>query len=113
MVSEFRVAYTEADFIVEKPVVVNDYFRTELDLVLKEGAVDTSEYVVCEKFIYLVLKEVWKSSREHLLLWSHPPLSYDQVLSGVPDYVVAKRSPLGRVVLENSYCIGSGTSLCI
>ncbi len=105
VISEFQVVYTESDFIVEKPVRVDDYFRAELNLVLQEGAVDTSEYAICEKFIYPVLKEVWKSYREQLLLWSHPALAYDQVLSGVPDYVIAKRSPLGRVVFEKPYCI--------
>lgn len=105
VVSEFRIVYTESDFIVEKPVRVDDYFRAELSLVLQEGAVDTSEYAVCEKFIYPVLKEVWKSYREQLLLWSHPALTYDQALSGVPDYVIAQRSPLGRVVFEKPYCV--------
>ena len=105
VVSEFRIVYTESDFIIEKPVQVDDYFRAELNLILQEGAVDISEYAICEKFIYPVLKEVWKSYREQLLLWSHPALTYDQALSGVPDYVVAQRSPLGRVVFEKPYCI--------
>lgn len=105
VVQEFQIVYTEADFIVEPPTRVSETFRSELSLVLQEGAIDTSEYAICEKFIYPILKEVWKNYREHLLLWSHPTLVYDQSLSGVPDYVIAKRSPLGRVVFEQPYCI--------
>ncbi len=105
VVQEFQIVYTEADFVVESPVQVSESFRAELALVLQEGAIDTSEYAICEKFIYPILKEVWKTYREHLLLWSHPTLVYDQSLSGVPDYVIAKKSPLGRVVFEKPYCI--------
>ena len=105
VVSEFQIVYEEANFVAEKQTPVDERFQSELNLVLQEGAVDTSEYAACEKFIYPVLKEVWKPYREHLLLWSHPALTYDQTLSGVPDYVIAKRSPLGRVVFEKPYCI--------
>jgi len=104
-VQEFQIVYTEADFVVESPIQVSESFRSELSLVLQEGAIDTSEYAICEKFIYPILKEVWKTYREHLLLWSHPTLVYDQSLSGVSDYVIAKKSPLGRVVFEKPYCI--------
>jgi hypothetical protein len=105
VVREFQVVYSEANFIVEQPVEISDYFRAELALVIQEGAVDTSEYAICEKFIYPILKEVWKSYRHQLLLWSHPTLAYDQTLSGIPDYVIAKKSPLGRVVFEKPYCV--------
>ena len=72
VVQEFQIVYTEADFVVESPIQVSESFRSELSLVLQEGAIDTSEYAICEKFIYPILKEVWKTYREHLLLWSHP-----------------------------------------
>ena len=65
VVQDFQIVYSESDFIVEQPVQVNDYFRSELELVMQEGAVDTSEYAVCEKYIYPILKEVWKAYREH------------------------------------------------
>lgn len=77
VVSEFSIVYEESNFIVEKTTQVDERFQSELNLVLQEGAVDTSEYAVCEKFIYPVLKEVWKNYREQLLLWSHPALTYD------------------------------------
>jgi hypothetical protein len=105
VVQDFNIVYTEANFVVRQAVQISDYFQAELDLVMQEGAVDISEYAICEKYIYPILKEVWKSYREYLLLWSHPSLVYDQTLSGVPDYVVAKKSPLGRVVFEKPYCV--------
>ena len=49
--------------------------------------------------------EVWLTYRDKLLLWSHQPLNFDEQLSGVPDYIVAKRSPRGKVILEHPYLI--------
>jgi hypothetical protein len=42
---------------------------------------------------------------QKFLIWSHQPLNYDENLSGVPDYVVAQRSPRGKVILEKPYII--------
>lgn len=52
---------------------------------------------------YPVLKEVWKRYRSNFVLWSHQSLIYDQNLSGFPEYILAKRSPLGKVVFEKPY----------
>ena len=45
--------------------------------------------------IYPVLKEVWKTYRSKLTLWSHETLVYDEDLSGVLDYTVTQRIPSG------------------
>src|SRR5207249_6154452 len=61
---------------------------------------------VCENLIYPILREVWKSSYlDDLQIWSHLPLYYDEDLSGTPDYIVARQSPLGHVVMEEPYLL--------
>jgi hypothetical protein len=79
---------------------ISEYFKAALELVLKEGVVDNSEYAVCENLIYPILKEVWKLYKDELLLWSHQPLYWNEKLSRVPDYIVAKRLSLGKVVFD-------------
>jgi hypothetical protein len=74
-----------------------------LDLLFTDGVVDNSEDAICENLIYPVLKEVWKSYRHQLTLWSHQALTYDEDVSGVPDYIVTKRSPLGTIVFDKPY----------
>ena len=69
-------------------------------ITLSDVAYDGSEYAACETLIYPLLREVWKSYRETLTLWSHQPLTYDAELSGTPDYMVARRSPLGPIVFD-------------
>jgi len=58
---------------------------------------------VCENLIYPVIKEVWKSYYSKFVLWSHRSLTYDLNLSGFPEYILAKRSPLGKFVFEKPY----------
>ena len=70
---------------------------------MREGVVDNSEFAVCENLIYPVLKEVWKHYYSGFVLWSHQSLTCDQYLSGFPEYILAKRSSLGKVVFEQPY----------
>ena len=39
------------------------------------------------------------------MLWSHHPLEGSDELSGISDYLIAKRSPLGKIVFEQPYFI--------
>ncbi|GAX39550.1 hypothetical protein NIES4075_05060 [Tolypothrix sp. NIES-4075] len=60
VLKEFQVFYTEANFILEIAFNVSNYFREDLELVMREGVVDNSEFAICENLIYPVIKEVWK-----------------------------------------------------
>ena len=40
---------------------------------------------------------------EIFALWSHKPLEYDSNLSGIPDYLISKRSGLGKIIFEVPY----------
>ena len=84
---------------------VSDYFREDLQTVMREGVVYNSEFAICENLIYPVLKEVWKRYSSKFTLWSHQSLNYDEKLSGFPEYILAKRSPLGKVVFDKPYLI--------
>jgi hypothetical protein len=68
VVKEFQTKYTEADFIDEIEFNIPDYFREDLQTVMREGVVDNSEFAICENLIYPVLKEVWKCYRSKFLL---------------------------------------------
>jgi len=105
VLKEFQVFYTEANFIVETAFNVSNYFREDLELVMREGVVDNSEFAICENLIYPVLKEVWKQYLNNFILWSHQALTFDNKLSGFPEYILAKKSPLGKVVFDKPYFI--------
>lgn len=105
VVKEFQVIYTESDFISETPFNIPDYFREDLQMVMREGVVDNSEFAICENLIYPVLKEIWKRYSSKFILWSHQSLTYNDNLSGFPEYILAKRSPLGKVVFDKPYLL--------
>ncbi|MEO1211618.1 MAG: hypothetical protein AAFX78_19110 [Cyanobacteria bacterium J06638_20] len=102
---EFEVVYTEASFIEGVPFVVSDYFRQDLQLMMDEAVVDNSEYAICENLVYPILKEVWKQYRRNFILWSHEFLNCDAQLSGFPEYILARRSPLGKIVFDKPYFV--------
>lgn len=103
VIKQFNLTYREENFIVPAEATPREAFRAEIEFSLREVVVDNSEYAICENFIYPILKEVWKNHKEKLMLWSHRPLNYDEQLSGVPDYIVAQRSPQGKVVFDRPY----------
>ncbi len=105
VLKEFQVIYTEANFIVETAFNVSNYFREDLELVMREGVVDNSESAICENLIYPVIKEVWKQYLNNFILWSHQALTFDNRLTGFPEYILAKKSHLGKVVFDKPYFI--------
>lgn len=105
VLQKFSLTYTEDKYVEEKDFEIDSYFLTRFNLILKEGVVFNSEYAICENIITPILREIWLKYLEKLMLWSHQPLTYDEQLSGIPDYIVAKRSPRGKIILEKPYLI--------
>ena len=104
-VKELQVIYTDANFVTPAMFHVSEYFQQDLEYVKREGVVNNSEFAICENLIYPILKEVWKTYSSKFTLWSHQILTYDDVLSGYPEYVLARRSPLGKVVFDKPYLL--------
>lgn len=100
---KFQIKYVQDNYITEVEFPVKNSFKEELDLLFNDGVIDNSEDAICENLIYPVLKEVWKFYRSKMTLWSHQSLAYDEDLSGVPDYIVTKRSSLGTIIFDKPY----------
>jgi hypothetical protein len=105
VLKSFPLSYQEKDFVQNIVFECDEYFISRLNTVVQEGIVFNSEYAICENIISPILTEVWRAYIQDFLIWSHQPLSYDENLSDVPDYVVAQRSPRGKIVLEKPYVI--------
>ena len=103
VIKKFQIKYIQANFMLEVEFPIKELFKEELDLLFTDGVIDNSENAICENLIYPVLKEVWKIYRRELTLWSHETLAYDEDLSGVPDYTVTQRNPLGTIVFDKPY----------
>lgn len=105
VLQKYLLTYREESFVSAMPTTEAPLrLREEIDFTLREMTFNNSENAVCESLIFPVLKEVWRESfTGTLALWSHQALRYDKVLSGVPDYIISRRSPLGKVVFESPF----------
>lgn len=105
VLKEFQITYIEANFIIQTEFNISEYFREDLEIVKQDNVVNNSEYAICEYIIVPILKEVWKQYRKNFILWSHPALNCDANLNGFPEYILAKRSPLGKLVFDKPYFV--------
>jgi hypothetical protein len=99
----YKIHCQRAGFITPVAAKLSEYFRSELTFTLEEVPFDGSEYAASETLIYPLLREVWKPFHASLTLWSHESIRYDDDLCGTPDYMVARRSPLGAFILDAPY----------
>lgn len=81
-----------------KQVPVPEILAEELNFNMTQMPYKVSEASICEMIIFPILKSVWKNFTEKLLLWSHKGIGKESENSGIPDYIIAKRSHLGRVM---------------
>lgn len=104
VLKEFQVTYTESNFMGESEFNVSAYFREDLQTVMREGVINNS-FAICENLIYPILKKVWKCYSSNFILWGHHSLNSDEKLTGFPEYILAKKSPLGKIVFDKPYFI--------
>ncbi|NJM49345.1 MAG: hypothetical protein HC860_26820 [Alkalinema sp. RU_4_3] len=96
----YQVRYVEKDFITICPKPLPEYFVQEFEFNRTNFDVFGSEASRCEAVIYPILREACKSFIHEYSLWSHKSIAADPILTGTPDYIVAKRSQLGKNVLD-------------
>ena len=94
------ISQRESTPIPEKKITLSQSLLDTLAFNIEETAYNVSEAAICEAIIFPILCEVWKNCRKNLFLWSHKSLSKKAKNSGIPDYIIAKRSPLGKEVMD-------------
>jgi hypothetical protein len=100
-----QVTEVREAFVVPLPLPVPDYFRADLETTQELFDVDCSEWAVCENLLYPVFRQVAKGYADVLGVWSHVSLYNGEELVGVPDYIIGKRSPLSKRVMEIPFAL--------
>jgi hypothetical protein len=96
----FKIRHVENDFIeTENTVGPSEQFLQEFEFNREYIDILTSEGARCEAIIFPVLREVYKGYADYYALWIKKPITYDDVLSGTPDYFISTRSELGKLVV--------------
>lgn len=98
----YQITYTEAEFLNSTPKPPSTTFLQEFEFTHTHFDIFTSEASRCEAVIYPLLRDVCKQFVADYALWSHKSIAVatDSRLSGTPDYIIARRSKLGKNVLE-------------
>ena len=96
----FGIRYSENDFFsVEAPLSPSDQFLQEFEFTRQHINIFGSDAARCEAVIFPVLREVYKGYAEHYALWIKESIAYDETLSGTPDYLIATKSELGKLIV--------------
>lgn len=96
----YSIRYQESNFVMASPATIPENFLSEFEFNIKNLDVFSSEGSRCEFVILPVLREAYKNHVEQFVLWVQKPIRYDKILNGIPDYMVSKRSKLGKTILE-------------
>lgn len=95
----FQLSVKRESFLEQiPPVPMPIALKEELDYIMKNYPYSVSEAAIRETILFPILKEVWKKFDDTLMLWANKSISYNKELGGVPDYIIAKQSHLGKIV---------------
>jgi hypothetical protein len=96
---EFQIKYQEDNFIPKLWADLPAFFCDELDFNLTAMDPFSSEAARCELVIFPLLREIYKRYSGQSALWVQKPFSADGNLTGTPDYMLSRKSELGKTIL--------------
>jgi hypothetical protein len=102
---KYPIKYSESIFITSQPVELSDHFIQDFKFYQENIDIFTSEASRSEIIISPLLREIYKKYYTKYSFWIQKSISYDEILSGTPDYIIAIRSPLGKTFLEKPILI--------
>ncbi|RKZ40162.1 MAG: hypothetical protein DRQ49_01015 [Gammaproteobacteria bacterium] len=97
---KYDIKYRESHFITIDNFIVSNIFQQEFDFNVKNMDIFSSEAARCEIIIFPILREVYKSYSTKFAIWVQKSLSYDTELTGIPDYLVSRKSEYGKLLLD-------------
>lgn len=97
---EFQIRYQEEDFVPEKWIDVPALFLNEFDFNLTVMDAFSSEAARCELVIFPVIREIYKYYSDKAALWVQKSFAADGKLNGTPDYMLSRKSHLGKTILD-------------
>jgi len=103
VLKEFSLHYREQLLEHDTALQAPANLAADISFNLTELAYDSSEAMICETLIFPILRAAWKPFIQELMLWSHQTLELNSKLSGIPDYLFAKKSVLGKVVMDKPF----------
>ena len=101
----YKIKYEEGKFILEKNIFPSQVFIEDFQFNKENIDIFSSEASRSELIISPLLREMYKNHSNNYSFWIQKSISFDNVLSGTPDYILSKKSSLGKTVLETPIVI--------
>ena len=100
VVKKHRLVFVQGPLVPPDPTAppFGDYFKAELAFNLRKLPIGRSEVGAGEVLLFPILREVWKPYSDDLALFTHEGLTFDDDLTGTPDYFVCKVSEFGQTI---------------
>ena len=100
VVKKFRLRFVQGPLLPPDPTapLFSDHFREELAFNLRKLPIGRSEIGAGEVLLFPILREVWKPYSDELALFTHEGLTFDDDLTGTPDYFICKVSEFGQTI---------------
>ncbi|NEP56340.1 MAG: hypothetical protein F6K31_04860 [Symploca sp. SIO2G7] len=102
---KYQIKYQEDNFVFPEKTEPPDNFLQDLDFYQKNLDVFSSEASRSEVIISPLLREIYKKHYQNYAFWIQKSISWDDVLSGTPDYIFSTKSELGKTVFEKPIII--------
>ncbi|MBF0100828.1 MAG: hypothetical protein HQK77_07975 [Desulfobacterales bacterium] len=102
---KYNIKYKEDIFINASEVQPSEHFVKDFGFYKENIDVFSSEASRSEVIISPILREVYKRYYTKYSFWIQKSISYDEILSGTPDYMFSEKSVLGKTVLEKPIVI--------
>lgn len=96
----YKIKYEEGVFLSGAEQMPSVGFLEDFAFSKENIDIFTSESSRSEIIISPLLREMYKKHYEKYSFWIQKGISFDEVLTGTPDYMFSKKSPLGKTVLE-------------
>jgi hypothetical protein len=96
---KYNIKYSYNDFFGVEAKDPSEHFLKELEFSRQHIDFFTSEGSRCEVVIFPILREIYKDYAEYYGLWVKKTITYDEILNGTPDYLIATKSELGITVV--------------
>ncbi len=77
--------------------------QEEMAFIMENLDYKSTESALREYVISPILLAAWKRYFSEFLIWVERPIQFGADLSGVPDYVISRRSPMGKIFFEHPH----------
>ena len=99
----YGVRYEEMGLALLTSFKMPEAVKEDLAFVLDKLDYKSTEGAIREYVISPILKEAWKRYADDFLLWVEKAISYKKEFVGVPDYIISRRSAMGKIFFESPH----------